>query len=358
MTKEQITANANDLFKKYPHILLNYAVGTGKTRTALTMAESSKAKNVVILVSEITHINEWQREIEKWDININATILCQASMKKITDNKYDLVIIDECHHLSRLRLSHLLTIVENNPNVSFIGLSATVDDDTINYIKCLFPDLYVSRFNLLNSIREGIVKEPEIICIGIDMPEKMIITMQKLDEEISGLFSATKNADTEKKRQYLTFRMKKLGLERKQIFGEAKTEIAKKFINDNLKDARSIIFCSDIKQCDELGGEYSMHSKITKANKKLIAFNNKETNNLYVVGMAIEGVNLVDTDNGVIIQLPAKPEKQIQILGRLLRSEDPKIYILYFKNSADERYLNSLRYNLQSKYFNYIDLNQ
>ena len=81
--------------------------------------------------------------------------------------------------------------------------------------------------------------------------------------------------------------------------------------------------------------------KTSKENQRLIdSFNAKEINSLFTVGMITEGVNLVDTQISIIIQLDGHLRLFIQKLGRVLRSNYPVVYIFVYKGNQDEIYLN------------------
>ena len=87
-------------------------------------------------------------------------------------------------------------------------------------------------------------------------------------------------------------------------------------------------------------------------------FNNGETNSLYAVGMLTEGMNLKDIEKGMIIQLDGQERGFIQKLGRILRSEEPEIYILYFSQTRDEEYLKKAIEGINKEYINEINYDE
>ena len=95
-----------------------------------TNGEMSRSLDTVypktlILVAEKAHIVNWMMEYKKHNYSAvaqNTTIKCYASIHKLKDTQWDMIIADEAHHLSLLRLSHLSTIKFNK----MILLSATL----------------------------------------------------------------------------------------------------------------------------------------------------------------------------------------------------------------------------------------
>ena len=97
----------------------------------------------------------------------------------------------------------------------------------------------------------------------------------------------------------------------------------------------------------------------SKLNQAIIdAFNDKKLRTIYAVGMANEGLNLVDIQAGIIVQLDGKERLFIQKFGRSMRAEDPVSYIFYYKNTQDETYLKKALENIDEKFISYLNINQ
>jgi superfamily II DNA or RNA helicase len=74
--------------------------------------------------------------------------------------------------------------------------------------------------------------------------------------------------------------------------------------------------------------------------------------------MLQEGMNLKGIEVGIIIQLDGQKLRFIQRTGRVLRSDFPVQYILYFKNTRDEEYLVNALEGINEEYvkeFKYED---
>ena len=94
--------------------------------------------------------------------------------------------------------------------------------------------------------------------------------------------------------------------------------------------------------------------------KALEDFNSFKSNKLFAVNMLQEGMNLKGIEVGIIIQLDGQKLRFIQRTGRVLRSDFPVQYILYFKNTRDEEYLVNALEGINEEYvkeFRYEDNN-
>jgi superfamily II DNA or RNA helicase len=67
-----------------------------------------------------------------------------------------------------------------------------------------------------------------------------------------------------------------------------------------------------------------------------------------------EGVNLTDIEVAIIGQLDGTERPFVQRSGRGLRAEFPEIYVLYFKNTKDEDYLQNVINTISQEYINYL----
>ena len=75
-------------------------------------------------------------------------------------------------------------------------------------------------------------------------------------------------------------------------------------------------------------------------------FNDHDINSLYVVGKLIEGQNLKDIECGVIVQLGGTERITVQSIGRIMRSDNPVIYVPVFDGTKDDSFLYTLTDNI------------
>ena len=398
MTREELSAAAVKAINSHNNIAIEAATGSGKSKCAIDCIthlylNKKISDRIAIVVAERAHIDTWKEQLQKWlNKELNITILCYASLHKLT-NDYDLIVFDEAHHLTtEIRLDYFKNL---NPKYR-IFLSATLGKSFYNIMSQLIK-IHTINLGVQEAIDSKIIAEPIINLIPLELNYKDITQIiveswgdKNKQREIKCVYKDRwfyrAHRDeypnvkliiycTElQKYNYLTEQIeyyKKLysrkkseaikniwlqkGNERKIYLGSLKTEKAKQLVS-SLSKKRFICFCTNIEQADALGGKkYAIHSK-TNAKKILEDFDSHKINKLFAVGMLTEGVNLDKIQVGVIVQLDGKERLFIQKLGRALRAKHPEQYIIYFKNTRDEEYLNNAIEGINEKYIKTITL--
>lgn len=332
MTREVLIKQAVDLFKKYTSVALLWATGVGKSAAAIKMANKyiGKAKNkkVLLVVAEVAHKENWQKEFDKWGmINAHLTIECYASLHKYYNTSWDLIIFDEAHHLgSDLRLE-VLSSMKSGKNIL---LSATLDRGLLNELENILGYIAPHKIGLQDAIDFNILPDPHIHLIPLTLDnlktdqwiveewgdkEKRIPIYTDLRDKWKYIKNKkqypniklcmrctalqkynylTEQTEYWKKKfmscrqEYMKNKWMQIGIQRKRFLGEVKTHIVQRLI-DRLKDKRYICFCASVAQAEYLGKENAIHSKVKNAQSIIDAFNEKKIDNLYAVGMLQEG---------------------------------------------------------------------
>ena len=395
MTRDDINKKSIKLAKENKILALEFATGIGKSKIALDIINSlfiTNVPTVLLVVAELAHFNNWKDESFKWNHDkLWNTITCvtYASLKKHKDMKYDIIILDEAHHIgSDLRLD----IIDNIQFDKMLLLSATLGESLKQYISNMFNTQIKSyKITLQQAIDWKILPKPKIYLIPLtlnttNVSEKIIeewgkvslrkrykCTYQERWEYIKNKkkypnvileISCTPYQKyiylTEKFEYFKKFYFRnrneavknkwlQLGSQRKRFMSELKTPIVKKFLR-HVTNNRYICFCGSIEQADILGKNNSIHSKKDNSAEIIDKFNNKEINNLFAVGMLQEGQNLNDIEVGIIVQLDGQERSFIQKFGRSLRAEDPVQYIFYYKNTRDTEYLQNALEGINKNY--------
>lgn len=386
-------------------IIAKWATNTGKTNVALfailEVFKHNRDAKCLIVVAERSHKSNWKMEMEKtlgidfvnrfWN---KITIICYNSLKNIVNSEWDLMCLDEGHHVvSELRQSYLSTIKAK----CILVLSATIKRDAVEILEHLYGRFTISNISLQDSIDSSFVPEPRIICIPLTLndsenTETLEISLgysrrpSIIDCTYNDLWSYLKtrskypntklrvHCTQQQKYSYICKQIEywndrynrypedkiaernflRWGLKRKKYLGELKSDKAKSLI-DNLrkKKVRFLCFCTTVKQAKLLGEQHAISSDNNRSLKIVDKFNKEKIDDLFTVGMLVEGVSLNNIQAGVIIQLDGDSGKFIQKFGRTLRSKDPVQYILYYKNTRDEEYLNRAIIGINPKYIEY-----
>lgn len=402
MTREKLIQSVVKGTEAFTSVALLWATGVGKSAAAIKMANAylkgikSRKAQVLLVVAEVPHKDNWQKEFDKWgNINASLTIECYASLHKYRDTKWDLVIYDEAHHLGSDLRKDIFYSIKSAKN---IFLSATMSDELLSFIEYKVGKLGVSRISLQDAIDKNILPEPHIhlIPLSLDNTKKDQLVVEEWGDvkkrvpiycELKDKWTYLRNKKqypnvklcmqctalqkynyyTEQfeywKKQYMNFRQERtknkwmqVGIQRKRFLGEIKTGAVLKLIN-YLGNKRFICFCASVAQAEFLGKENAIHSKRKKSEDIIKSFNDKKINSLYAVGMLQEGQNLADIQAGIIVQLDGTERPFIQKFGRSLRAEDPHQYIFYYKNTRDEEYLDNIFYEVDEELIDTVDIN-
>ena len=380
MTKAEIQQKAVEMMRDTPLLILQWATGCGKSKAAIDIVKDLDTHKVLLAVAEIAHRENWKQEFLKWGLPLDTGIVIEtyASLKNHKGEKYDLIILDEAHHAgSDLRME----ILEEIETEKVLALSATLPSDMWFKLGQLYGRRMSSfKVSLQEAIDWGILPEPKLYLIPMTldnthlsqiiveewgtkakrrtvkcsiserwtyMKDKATYPHMRLEIECTELqkyihlsdkiefwkkqFFRTRNEGV--KNKWLQF-----GSERKRYLGSLKDQKAQEVL-DLIKDKRYICFCSSIEQAERLGGDNSIHSKKKGSLNTIEDFNSKEIDNLFAIGMIQEGQNLVDTEVGVIIQLDGQERAFVQKSGRAMRADEPLLFILYYKDTRDEEYL-------------------
>lgn len=412
LEKEKFQKEVRSLVNHYNRIVLSIATGVGKSLIALMMAKEKGGK-WFILVNETPGIDTWKDEIKKFGYeDLDVEIFCYQSLHKYQYSKVTGIICDEAHHLTESRVEHIKTIQYEY----IVGLSATLPVDTKNYLNYSFGNFYEFKYSLSQGIADNFLPEPIINIVGIDLTDKPvthIIQKGKADkrkffqcsfndrlryitsypdlclevmctekqkyamiesqvnflrdnylqryEEINEKYTG---AERHKKLSQVEFFKTKWLLEgsvRKRFIADLKTESAR-LILEKIKDKKLICFTGSINQANKIAfsKELIVNSEKGKLqNQKIIAnFNEGIVKSLFVTGMLKEGMNLSGIEAGLIVQLDNQTKSLIQMLGRVLRSSSPVCYILYVKDTQDEKYLKTALTGFDKKYINYLNINE
>ena len=408
MTTDKRTEIQSKAFKKlfkYNNLLLRWGTGVGKTKVAVLacdyIVESAiETPHILIFVAERAHKDNWRKEFVKFlgkekaeSVLHYVTIECYASMKKYVDTEWDLTVWDECHHLQSEKRQKILETMKAE---YVLALSATPGRAAYDALSWTFGRFEIDEISTQDAIDEECLPEPRIVCIPLELErfERTATIEMNMSAHVSHtwmdvwsnrwlylknkkrwagyrvVFKCTQKEKYEYinkqfeywKRQHLedqgNERLKNMWLQwgsrRKRFLGELKTTRALELINGLRKDGRRFIcFCSSIEQAHSLGGERAVHSQNKNSPAVIQSFNDRKIDEIFAVGMLVEGVTLTDIEAGIIVQLDGNERQFIQKSGRMYRSENPLIYIFYYKGTRDEEYLQKALEGINEEYVEY-----
>jgi len=372
MTKNQIQKQivTDIITSKSDYNLLLLPTGVGKSKCAIDYIKQrfecfSFIKILIVVPTEQLRDIDWPNELKKWEISSDLTIelICYASISKIKDQEFDLVVFDELHKISELNSSFL----ENNTIHKALGLTATYPRDKMKqYLLDVYKFNIVTNMSLDEAVSKGLVApyEIKIIPVELDRVTKNVQGGNKFKPFMTTEYNqyqyltrvineiATQIALSHHTHPGLRTRLKHLRLQRARFLGtcESKLKAAMSLYLKHMyvNHERTLIFCNSIDSA-RLMCANTYHSKTNS--DSLNAFREGKIDTLSCVNALNEGVNLNDVDNAIIIQVNTSDLVLIQKIGRTLRLSDDKnkiskIYILCMQDTIDVEWVNDVTKNL------------
>lgn len=370
MTREEVLKQAVNT--DCNNILLELPTSFGKTKIALEiMAKKVRpGDKILIVIPRNVLINNWKEEITKWGYKSYLpyiTFVTYVSFPKKADH-WDLVIFDECHHLSeRCRESLEYFDIANS-----IFLSATVKRDFKAALFQFCKTLQVLKVNVKEATTEGILPDPRVFLIPMHLDNhtmdcQIIKNKSKGNPIVINYSERWKYKDVKNRKiiirctqqQYYNDISNLIEWYRKKTFSELFKNMflrtsgeRLKWLSDQktqfvyhllqlLKNERTLTFCNSILQTEVLG-KYCINSKNGQSSTYLHQFNTGKINHITACNMLDEGVNLAQCRVGIYACLNSSERMIKQKLGRILRHEDPVIIIPFYVGTRDEEIVNKM----------------
>lgn len=345
--------------------------GFGKSRCGVLACQyilgSIPDTKAIILVPTIQLQEQFAEEFHKWGCDNyldRIDIMCYQSAYKLQGQHYSLVICDEVH----LGLSkQYRKFFKNNTYDRLLCMTATMPEDIEYKLELLKMAPKAYEITLDQCVSMGLVSPYEIYCIPLELTFGERLEYDDIHREfvehkvalgpdafnLAKVFIKSPQASSEEK--YHAAGFYKTIRERKAIVDKASAKVDKfkELVNNNL-DKRIVTFGGLNEFTDTLAASVDplaevYHSKRTLKQRReaLRRFKEKEVNVLCSTKALNQGFDIPNANVGIICGLTSKALSMIQRIGRLIRFEEGKvgkIYILYIKDSQEEKWLtNSVR---------------
>lgn len=352
--------------------------GFGKSRCGVIAAgktlDAADGARAIVLVPTTQLQAQFRDEFSKWDyehVLDRVDIVCYASAYKIENEHYDIVVCDEVH----LGLSpEYRKFFENNTWNRLLCMTATPPEE-IEYRDILYklaPVCY--RIDLDKCVELGLVSPYKIICKPIELTS---LEKQEYDKAnktfvyakyILGQFDAfdrarhimgsgkhtASNQDKAAAAQfYRAIRARKAVVDH----ADGKVAELQKLVIKNIGE-KILVFGGSNEFTNKLADATETfstvyHSGKTKKQKEqaLKEFRSGDKPVLCSTKALNQGFDVADATMAVICGLTSKSLTMIQRVGRIVRYQEGKvgqIFILYVKDSQEEKWLKSSVKNLDN----------
>ena len=387
MTREELKQLV--LSYKHKHTILQLPTGYGKSRIALEMLNLRypEAANVLIVCPKLVLFDTWKAEIKKWfpKNNWDITFTSYVSFPKHSIKSWDMVIFDECHHMTdRVKLNYHKALYRHT-----IYLSATIKKELIWWLKSTHHQkIDFIKLTLKDAIDDDVLPEPLVYLIPMTLDDrvanqiyvknkkaKTVIEVPYLQrgkywrrKDIQLRVKCTQfqyNAILENqiefyKNLYMNSQatyQKNIWLhiagERLKYLSGLKEDFIKKILK-KLTKKRVITFCGDIKQTERLS-KNCINSKAKSSSDTLNDFNNGKINHITACNMLNEGVNLVNCQIGIWAMYNSSSIMIIQKVGRLLRHNTPIVILPYYVATREEEIVKKMLENFNDSHVKIIN---
>jgi len=342
--------------------------GFGKSRVGVlavahTINNFTCSSGALVLVPTVQLQDQFKEEFEKWGhehILDDVEIVCYQSAYKYVGKHYDIVICDEVH----LGLSpEYRKFFSNNTYDKLLCMTATLPEENEYklHLFSLAPTIFT--ITLDECVDLELVSPYKLICVPLALTDeekskyksinnKFVYWKYKLGDfdafntakQILADSNATPQDKMAASRFFACIR------ERKKIvdFASGKIEKLKQLVAEN-EDKKILVFgganaFTDILTEATAPMSLAYHSKKTVKQRReaLQKFKDGDINVLCSTKALNQGLDIPNASVGVICGLTSKSLTMIQRLGRLIRFEKDKegtIYILYVKDSQEEKWL-------------------
>ena len=269
---------------------LMYATGVGKTRTAIKAIKLFLTKNknkevVVIVPTEYLKI-QWLQELSKNDLYNEVSVeIIHSAIKK--DTLIDLIILDECHRYGSDTFYDIFA--QRNPNL-VLGLSATFNrlDGRHELLNKYCPVCdFISVKEAIENKWLSPYKEYKVLIDVPDIQEYLNYNKQFIETFSVFEFNFKTAMDCLTNIIYRRAYGKKMGISPQEMDGiiftwnrslkgrksfvmnhPLKIEITKKILDARPK-CKAITFSATIKQAEQIGRGYLVHSGKTKKKNRV-----------------------------------------------------------------------------------------
>jgi len=332
---------ANIWINSGKHGILNLCPRFGKIYTTINIIEKLKPKSILIAYPDNKIKDSWKTDFEKRGFDDSGvTYTTHLSLKKHTENLYDLVVLDEIHLLSEAQIEAAQELLEIN--ISVLGLTGTMTTWTERTLEEELDLPVVATYSIEKAIEEGVIVDYEITVVRVPLDNKRKNNYKgKLRTEKAQFdaYGYVINSLEAQGKSTMFLRLARMRVIQNSIAKMEKTrELLKKH-----KDERVLVFCGVTKIADQLGIP-SYHSK--KEEKKIFDdFVSGKGNHLAVVKIGNTGVTYKPLNRVIINYFDSNAENLAQKINRCMAMEynnpekKAQIYIVCSNEDVEAKWL-------------------
>lgn len=314
----------------------------GKIYTTINILEKLDDDiSILIAYPDVSIKKSWQEDFKKRKFNdCNVTYTTHLSLKKHSDKKYGLIIIDEVHLLSTAQIIECQELFKENKQV--VCLTGTLSKWTAKLLKNSLGLNVIAKYSISQAIDEGVISDYQITVVKV-----------ALDNKLLNKYGINMRTEANQFKRY-TYVIEKLGeegsntkflrLARMRILQNSLAKLNKtKQLIQKFKNERVLVFCGTTKIADSLGIP-SHHSK-SKNKQEFIDFAEGRGNHMAVVKIGNTGITYKPLNRVIVNYFDSNGENLAQKINRCMAFEydnpDKKaqIYIISSDTTVEGKWL-------------------
>jgi superfamily II DNA or RNA helicase len=307
-------------------------------------------------------------------LNTARAFVSRHIMNDVGEGSSVLLICDECHHFGSAENAHVFDFLPRIPQERYFALGLSATPDSENCQETIVPAIggEIYRYDLPDAARDQIVAGCALFYIAVDFAPDERDAYDELSEKISAILGRLLQSCPELKgathgaffQRLLRLRARDDGqgalarallasyYSRKEVVHKARMRIGcgMEIIRRLMPDHRTILFAERIETADILfamlreafPGRIDRYHSLMGAEEKARALSRYRTGESKVIVCCRaldEGLNVPETDAGVILSVGSGMRQRIQRVGRILRRGGDgrlkKIYYLHVSGSAE-----------------------
>jgi len=332
---------ANIWINSGKHGILNLCPRFGKIYTTINIIEKLKPKSILIAYPDNKIKDSWKTDFEKRGFDDSGvTYTTHLSLKKYTENLYDLVVIDEIHLLSEAQIEAAAELLEIN--ITVLGLTGTMTTWTERTLEEELEMSVVATYPMEKAIEEGVIVDYEITVVRVPLDnvrKQKYKTGDKTEKKQFDAYGYVIDSLERQGKATMFLRLARMRIIQNSIAKMEKTrELLKKH-----KDERVLVFCGITKIADSLGIP-SYHSK--KEEKQIFDdFVSGKGKHLAVVKIGNTGVTYKPLNRVIINYFDSNAENLAQKINRCMAMEynnpekKAQIYIVCSNEDVEAKWL-------------------
>jgi hypothetical protein len=317
------------------------SIRSGKTLTMLDYSINKQYKTILWVTPFVVNIDSLKEEIDKWSFKLNVIITTYKSLKKYSNNSFDIIILDECHKITKDNYDQIQLIDFKK----LVCMTGTYPKNK-NKIKLLEDDLdckIVFKYSITDAINDGNVAPYNINIVKKELSKDN--TIHVLTKKYNFYTSEQKSYDyliLKIERELNSYKKSLLTFNMMRLLNTLPSTIpyVKAYIKNSI-NKRVLIFVATQEMAEKCS-EYCYYGG--KSDKYYKLFQEGKINHLVLVEKATIGVTYKDLDGCLLTTINSSSSSVLQKIFRtvLFRPNyTADIQILVNNNTKQVDWLNT-----------------